>query len=246
MKKQILFFAVTLSALSFYSCRKDNQELTEKNSVTSVEKTSMNNTSAQRSEIDLSNKLDGWFEFNGNLKDNSNNLANGLATGRPVYVADRRGRASSALYLDGSYGVNISNVPEQTHTSLTAWVKYAALVQHYLVTPNGSGPAMDQYNNKYFGFVGIGGVGSEAVVSGILDNKWHHLAITFDGLAIRFYTDGVLAGTKSFVSGITPVNVIYHLGWRPEQAGFWKGSLDDLRFYGRTLNASEVSALAKP
>src|SRR5258706_3052351 len=162
MKKQILCFAVSLSALSFYSCSKNNQELTDKNSVTSTENNSMINTSAQRSEIDLSNKLDGWFEFNGDLKDNTAKLANGVATGRPVYVADRRGRASSALYLDGSYGVNISNVPDQSHTSLTAWVKYAALVQHYLVTPNGSGPAFDQYNSKYFGFVGIAGVGNEA------------------------------------------------------------------------------------
>lgn len=244
MKKEILILATVFSTLVFVSCSKEGV-MPEGTTHLNDEIVTSSNASKNLPVINpLYLNLEGWFTFDNNLKDKTGKLADGISTSRGIiYTTDRKGNTKSALYLDGSYGVDISNVIQQTNTSLSVWVKYSALASHYLVTPNGSGPALDQMNNKYFGVVGIQAFGTDGVVSGILDNNWHHLVITFDGVYIRFYIDGALAGTKLFNSAIAQVFVKYRLGYRPEQAGFWKGSLDDLRFYSRTLSASDVASL---
>jgi hypothetical protein len=74
-----------------------------------------------------------------------------------------------------------------------------------------------------------------------LDTGWIHLAGTYDGKDVRTYINGQLKKT------------VQHPG-DPESIGkfevgsfvapFWKGVIDELRFYNRVLSEEEIALLA--
>ncbi len=78
------------------------------------------------------------------------------------------------------------------------------------------------------------------------DGKWHHLVGTRAGGVLRLYLDGKLAGElKSAGDQFDLQGESLFLG-RDTRSGATalKGELDDVRVWGRALNAEEVSALA--
>jgi hypothetical protein len=74
---------------------------------------------------------------------------------------------------------------------------------------------------------------------------WHHFAYTFDGTTHRLYIDGV-QGAMSTAAPDTAAVTAARLGVHPTTATNepFRGRLDDVRLYGRALNANEVAALA--
>jgi hypothetical protein len=69
----------------------------------------------------------------------------------------------------------------------------------------------------------------------ISDLNWHHLVVTYDGSSFKFYVDGVLSGSTNMPGSLASSLATYIIG-----NGYWKGAIDDLRFYSRTLTASDV------
>ena len=73
-------------------------------------------------------------------------------------------------------------------------------------------------------------------------NAWTHYAVTYDGLQIRLYINGVLASasaqTGSLVTSAQPLRFGGDALW-PE---WFKGRLDELRIYNRALSATEIRA----
>ena len=65
--------------------------------------------------------------------------------------------------------------------------------------------------------------------------RWSHLALTFDGRTIRRYVDGRPAGTRAY-SGTLGGGSTLRIG-----KGY-RGRLDELRLYDRTLTAAEIRA----
>jgi len=58
------------------------------------------------------------------------------------------------------------------------------------------------------------------------------------------YVDGQLQTKSSNVFTVTDVMTKYLLGYAHGDAGkFWKGIIDDLRYYSRTLSATDVQKL---
>jgi len=75
-------------------------------------------------------------------------------------------------------------------------------------------------------------------------DRWHHLAMTYDGAVLRLYLDGVEAAQRAVnrlrVPGQTPLTIGRRQdGW---PVFFFKGRLDDIRLYERALSAEEVKA----
>lgn len=245
MKKQILFIAIISTAVLF-SCSKEKMETGQSQSLDNgaIAKTS----SAQTSIIPIDPGLVGRFEFNGNLEDQTGKLANGISTGRGVsYTTDRKGNAASALNLTGYYGVTLKDLPEQTKASIAVWVKSPSRVDYRtFISASASGISFDQAGNTYYGGEAITTIGGLAMSfgAGTANNQWHHLAVTYDGINIRTYTDGILIGTAPFAGSFAQYLADYRLGYVPGVSGFWNGCLDDLRFYSRILSASEIQAMA--
>lgn len=244
MKKQIQILAATFITVAFISCSKGDIEIAEMQQA-SVEEQAVANGPGGSFTIDpLSVKLEAWFKFNNNLKDATAKLADGVSMGAPAkFTTDRKGNRYSALKPDGSFQVKILNVPQLTNHSISVWVKTADMAQNKgIISGNEHGLFVVQNPDKYVGglkLVPPGGISvTTALPTDIVNNDWHHLAVTYDGNAMKFYFDGALVGTTNLPGSIDNSLVDYLVA-----NGFWKGAVDDLRFYRRTLSATEVHKL---
>ena len=91
---------------------------------------------------------------------------------------------------------------------------------------------------------------AEAIYSGsLLYDRWCHVAFSYDGVKCRLYLDGhlVTSGLQPGYAGNTNDILIgaseFNLAtWQPQR--FWRGDLDEIRFYQRVLHEDEIAALA--
>ncbi|HEY7375114.1 MAG TPA: LamG-like jellyroll fold domain-containing protein [Polyangia bacterium] len=73
--------------------------------------------------------------------------------------------------------------------------------------------------------------------------SWHHVAYTWDGSSNNLYVDGVAATATATAHDSAAVTSAF-LGATSAAAGFFNGSIDEVRLYDRALTALEVSSLA--
>ena len=243
MKKQILFIAVTTSASVLFSCSKEKIQTPSTNETT--QQTVVGNSSNQKPiPPPLNQNLEGWFQFNGNLQDQTGKLnAQASTTGADIYTEDRNGVPNNAIKFTGRYGLISDSIPIATNISVAAWVKYDSsnLEGALLYGVLGFGQSYD----KYYGYVST--PTTTGVMSAPIDNHWHFVASTYDGQYIRFYVDGNFVGNAfnpgTFNSGPAYGGATFWIGYLIGGSGFWQGAMDDLRFYTRTLSDKDVAKL---
>ena len=84
--------------------------------------------------------------------------------------------------------------------------------------------------------------------AGGLEKGWHHLAASYDGVALRVYLDGELSGERAVEpSGISQSNFEIFVGtdqYAPTPI-YTHGVIDELRIYNRALSAAEIEALSQ-
>lgn len=87
------------------------------------------------------------------------------------------------------------------------------------------------------------GFSAPVVESDIYDDRWHHLAVTWDeGNVLSGYLDGRLLGTAIIAEDLQlPENCEYALSWNDAQTRF-DGSLDEVKLFRRALTADEIKA----
>jgi hypothetical protein len=77
--------------------------------------------------------------------------------------------------------------------------------------------------------------------------KWHHVVGIHEGYALRTYLDGNLVANSSTVEHIFTTTLPLYIGRKePQLAGyesFFKGIIDDVRIYDRSLTELEVQSL---
>jgi len=69
---------------------------------------------------------------------------------------------------------------------------------------------------------------------------WTHVAFTYDGVAVKGYLDGVLKISTSASGSLAARATTLHVGVDSIYTQGYKGSMDDLRIYGRALSQSEI------
>jgi len=234
MKKQIIAFATTITVIVLISCSKQNSDYP----VNPQENASlMNAAKGGGSSFNAGRKLEFWFPFNNNINEgNGKQISAGIENGSTaVYTADRFGIPNNAINFDGIYRIILSGMRVSTNMSVSVWVKYGS------ATGSGSvfaAPlAVIQSNDTYGGSITT--TSTQGVKSNSVDAGWHHLVATYDGSNIRLYVDGNFVAEKlnqgSFSGGAQD--------WMFWLGDGWQGSMDDLRFYTRTLSDSDVQAL---
>ena len=244
MKKQFQFLATSIITIAFISCSKQSTDLSDHQQMSAEEQTAANKPGGPIIIDPLSVKLDAWFTFNNHLKDATGKLVDGVSIGQPAkYITDRKGNRYSALKPDGTFHVKIFDVPQQTGTSISVWLRTADLAQNKgIVSGNTQGLFVVQNPNKYVGgltLVPPGGISiTTALPKDIVNNGWHHIAVTYDGAAMKFYFDGALTASSNLPGSISATLANYIVA-----NGFWKGAVDDLRFYSRTLSVTDVQKL---
>ncbi|PRQ05843.1 Laminin G domain protein [Enhygromyxa salina] len=109
--------------------------------------------------------------------------------------------------------------------NLTAYIEYS-------VAPQESGRVVWTTANEATGLVGG---------SGLADNQWHHVAMTFDGQGVRLYVDHLLDAVDPLVIGFLDPNLQFiQIGGVPSGFGGFNGIIDELRFSEGALSPAQM------
>jgi len=247
MKKQITILATVFATVAIVSCSKE--KMNGQGSEQRQEELTTASVATSRTITDpLTVNLEGFFKFNKNLKDVTGKLKDGyqqpLTRTGVAYTTDRFGIANAALKFDGSYWVNLPDVPQQTNTSVSVWIKRTDLFSDIvIVSPNGKGPRVDQNNYVFRGLMQTGWLTPDVYSTPFMGSGWHHVVVTFDGNDLKLYVDAVYQGSMHNPFTFSKELVYYAIGGMDMEGNIWKGCMDDLRFYSRTLSSKDVLAL---
>jgi len=242
MKKQSIILFTALTSVLAISCKKESFEKNNQPGVAATDNSVQGRVPTINS---LNLGLTGWYTFDGVLSEKNAKLpsATPTASAQVFFGPDRKGAAGKAMKFNGALGLNISNVPTQPNMTVAAWVKYTAmpLTTTHFINPVGQAPGFGQSGNKLYSYISTPATTSVTVIK---DSSWHHLAATYDGLSIRFYIDGQYMSYSYNPLTFQPYTQQYFLGYMPGGA-YWKGLIDELHFYNRTLSAAEIQLLFK-
>lgn len=72
-------------------------------------------------------------------------------------------------------------------------------------------------------------------------NTWYHLAVTYDGLNLKAYTNGNLITTTTTSGGMKNRTLPLIMGRHPIQAHFWEGTMDDARVWTTVRTCQEIN-----
>ncbi len=75
---------------------------------------------------------------------------------------------------------------------------------------------------------------------GLQLDKWHHLAMTYDGTDLKVYLDGALGGVTKIGKPRRPGRGAFDIGRRPDGFVCFKGLIDEVRLYSRAISADEI------
>ena len=220
--------------------------------------------------VNLKDGLVACYPFNGNPKDETGNGNNGIANGATL-TTDRFGKPNSAYNFNGASTITVSpdQFKNQSYT-YAMWVKIDDLPA--LNTGVGLIGLGKFAGEQFVGFTntanyanGFGGGGFNVPANPFFSNnytninpdkdKWYHVVITRDDVAMRLYVNGVLNvnnGLYSATNGTKPnypSDSRFVFGARNDNSpttpfsSFLKGSLDDIHIYNRAINTTEVKAL---
>ena len=259
MKKQFQIIAATFISVAIVSCSKQSAEMPEVAQEPAEEISTSSSSSNGRLVIDpLSIGLAGSYPFTGSLKDQTKKLADGQRmplsrVNGVIYTYDRKGIANAALKFDGNYYVTIANVPVQQNMSLSVWVKRLTFPGPYhapsIVRHNSTGIALMQDENGFW--ARVHSYANSSLTTSVhtgssfpADQQWHHVVVTYSADEMTMYVDNQKIGATSNTFTVVDEFTKYLLGYSHGMAGkYWQGTIDDLRFYNRTLTASEVQQL---
>ncbi|MGL5112323.1 MAG: LamG-like jellyroll fold domain-containing protein [Flavobacterium sp.] len=141
--------------------------------------------------------------------------------------------------------------------TITCRVKTADFSKRILSKrPGGIGVGYEFINNSFSGggqfgvnlTTNAGAAGPPYGTSSISDNVWHHLAMVVDvaTTSCKIYVDGFLQQTKT-TSNIGGTNTVINtgnlfFGTTNTFSSFLNGQIDDIRFWGKAMNVTDVLA----
>lgn len=87
----------------------------------------------------------------------------------------------------------------------------------------------------------VAGLGAPALLSA---DKWYHVVVTYDGVALRLYVDGAQVATATPSAALPDTTAALRLGGTDYENGGsrWVGGLDEVAVYTSALTPAQVSA----
>jgi hypothetical protein len=191
--------------------------------------------------------------------------AYGFNEGAGVQVADASGNGnvgtiSSATWAAGKYGssllfngtsawVTVADSPTlhlTTGLTVEAWVNPTSGAGWREVVlkeaSNTLSYALYAENNasKPAGYIhtttDVAATGTTALVL----NSWSHVALTYDGSAMRLFVNGIQVKSTSVTGSALVSNGALRIGGNAIWGEYFKGSIDEVRIYNRALNGAEI------
>ena len=199
--------------------------------------------------------LVGWWTFDEGVGisavDWSGNGNHGVMVGD---IERTDGYHGDALAFDGSSYVNCgtgATLNIRDEITIACWIKIASFTRTWeAILAKGD----DSYrlsrgpgdgDSIHFGCNGpTGGNLNGATV--VTDNKWHHVALVYDGTNKINYIDGVEDARLASTGQINESSYELYIGANSQQAGrFLEGLVDDVRIYNRALSEEDLQAVMR-
>ncbi len=191
------------------------------------------------------------YSFNGNT-----NTCKGTNNATPTNITYSSGKFEQAANFNGSSSHIIPTSPisfTAKNFSIIFWLYQSQAKFHQIFTTNKD---LGANNYKDYEFVVLANQKLRAYVDGgntaifngntaIPLNSWHHVAITYDGVTMRSYINGVLDNSAAIAPSVADSFGNFIIGaWYGNAYGInLAGSLDDFAVFSRPLTASEVATL---
>jgi len=193
------------------------------------------------------NEGSGTTAYDSSFYNNHGTLVNG-----PTWVDGKYGKALSFDGSDDYVEVADSESLDITdEITIVVWAKPdGANEMGYLVAKGN--PAANQRYNLYWNGANDQLVfwesGSERTSEKVFvdNNVWVQAAIVIDGTTLKFYRNGVSAGTKTLSNPLESNSDALRIGHRvgdPSDARCFKGTIDEVRIYNRALSSEEIQML---
>ncbi|TCZ74422.1 LamG-like jellyroll fold domain-containing protein [Flaviaesturariibacter aridisoli] len=222
-------------------------------------------------QVNLNQGLVANYPFNGTANDATGNGHNAAVQGGAVFSTDRFGNVSSAMSFDGidDYLRIVDNGAFSTTSfSLSFW--FSTDRNNLVQVPVGKrdfGPT----NNSEFGINLMPAASGSHLQTFLVSNakpcsvfgapndyyvydafpanyctvRWYHVVVTFSNGIQKIYLDGQLksSSTAPFTAKSTCQTDLRFGMWWGGDPSWFRGKLDDIRWYSREINAAEALAL---
>jgi uncharacterized protein YjdB len=73
-------------------------------------------------------------------------------------------------------------------------------------------------------------------------NTWSHLALTYNGVIMRLYVNGVEVANKSATGNIAVSNGVLHIGGNSIWGEYFAGSIDEIRIFNQPSTATQIQS----
>jgi len=159
------------------------------------------------------------------------------------------GILSTSYRFDGltSYGnlTKLTDLEDTASISINLWVNRSIGI----VTPTqglirgSNGITILQRVNGSYSCQKVGITDTGNTVIGLNDSKWHMISCIYNGTGLGIYVDGIL-NNSAVLTGNTPAdwgNIT--LGADSPTSQFWKGELDEIGFWNRSLSQADLTEL---
>jgi len=194
------------------------------------------------------------WRLDGNVVDCSGNGHHGIIIGDPVYVDGKCGQALSfdggpdgpggdAVLVPGTDGFGR---PEEF--TVMAWVFCRNDVNSFSYIVNHGTYKLYVVNGRPYGSVSKGTTGYQTAGNSIQPGEWFHIAMVCESDKITMFIDGEQVGQMSTTTAPFAWHNLkeFNIGasaTSPRWSSYcFDGEIDDVRFYDRALNFSEVRA----
>ncbi len=199
---------------------------------------------------DIKDGLLAWWDFD---------------EGSGTDVADRSGRfdgtasgagwtsgvSGSALEFDGDAQVSVPSAALNLGSEFTisAWIRSPLRCDGDKVVI-AKGPAaeggfevlLDEHNELRFRAAEVGDIASGMVIP---QNRWTHVAVSYNGALMRFFQGGTLFALKTVGGSLSDESEVIGIGANAaESARYFDGQLDEVVVHDRALSSGEVEELS--
>jgi hypothetical protein len=164
------------------------------------------------------------------------------------------GYFGDALAFDGSSYVNCGRgvtLDIRDAITVTCWIKVASFTNSWeaILAKGDDSYRMSRSattgNSIHFGCNGPTGGNLDAATT-VTGDKWHHVALVYDGTDKIVYIDGVEDARVASTGQINASTYDLYIGANSQQAGrFLKGLVDDVRIYSRALSEEDLQAVMR-
>lgn len=211
---------------------------------------------------DASNIVGNWHLDEGQGKvaqDSSGNFNAGKlkadtgATG-PTWISRKFDTAALQIAGQGSVEIPDSPILEPAKITLEAWVKRSpgAASSEYLISKGADVCRFASYafytgsSKGLFFYISDGKTYVESPDAGtsIWNDKWHHIAGTYDGETVKLYVDGTKIGgiprTLTIGYGLPTNDKFYIGGYGTNCVPKFRGDIDEVRVWNQALTDAEI------